>query len=258
MSGSRPGFRFNPEWRITLFTVLMLPALCGLGVWQLQRADEKAALAQAFEQQQRMPPAPLTELQGQRPESLAYRPVRARGTFEPSAYFLLDNRTRNGRFGYEVLHVMRTTAGEAALINRGWVAGDASRQVLPEIAAVPGVVEVTGHVYVAPGKPYLLAPQVLSDGWPKRVQAVEMDLFIPVVQEEHAASVFPYPIRLDANAPGALDIAWQFINVSPAKHTGYAVQWFSMAGVLALIYLLQASNLWQWIRGKQKDETTDE
>lgn len=258
MSATRPGFQFNFEWRITLFTVLMLPILCGLGIWQLQRAEEKAAMAQAFETQQRMPPAPLSSLNGSTPRELAYRPARVEGEFDREAYFLLDNRIRNRRFGYEVLHVMHTGAGTAALVNRGWVAGDASRQVLPDIGPVPGKASLTGHVYVAPGKPYLLAPQVLSGGWPKRIQAVEMELLGSTVKDSLQVDLFPYPIRMDANQPGALDIAWQFINVSPAKHTGYAVQWFSMAAVLALIYLFQASNLWQVLRGKREDETPDE
>lgn len=258
MSGTRPGFRFKPEWRITLFTALMLPALCGLGLWQLQRADEKALLALAFERQQRMPPAPLSQLQESTPQQLAYRPAKLVGEFAANAYFLLDNRTRNGRIGYEVLHVFRMGEADAALVNRGWIAADASRQSLPVIPPVPGVVEITGHVYVAPGKPYLLAPQVLTDGWPKRIQAIEMALLAPAVEQALGVRSFPYPVRLDANQPGALDIAWQFINVSPAKHTGYAVQWFSMAAVLALIYLFQASNLWQVVRGNRDDGANNE
>ena len=42
---------------------------------------------------------------------------------------------------------------------------------------------------------------------------------------------------------------WQVVNVSPAKHRGYAVQWFSMAAVLALLYLARSTNLWQMMKG---------
>ena len=38
-------FRFEPEWRITLFTLVLVPAMVGLGFWLLQRAGEKAILA---------------------------------------------------------------------------------------------------------------------------------------------------------------------------------------------------------------------
>ena len=43
---------FDFEWRITLFTLVLLPLLISLGFWQLQRAEEKAQLAAAFELQQ--------------------------------------------------------------------------------------------------------------------------------------------------------------------------------------------------------------
>lgn len=258
MTAGRPALRFYPEWRISLFTALMLPLLVSLGFWQLQRAEEKSALAQAYARQQAMPaesPARLASLEA---PQLAYRPALAAGRFDPERYFLLDNKTRNGRFGYEVLHVFRLDEGGSILVNRGWIAGDPARQVLPSVAAVPEPVSITGHIYVAPGTPYLLAEQVLTDGWPKRVQAVEMPLLERAVEAEIDGSLFPYPLRLDPDQAGALDIDWQFINVSPAKHTGYAVQWFTMAAVLVLIYLFQASNLWQVLRGKGETGDNDE
>ena len=35
----------------------------------------------------------------------------------------------------------------------------------------------------------------------------------------------------------------------PRKHQGYAVQWFAMAAVLLIFYLLRSSNLWQLLTG---------
>ena len=130
-------------------------------------------------------------------------------------------------------------------MNRGWLPADASRRVLPQVPDAEGEVRVTGHVYVAPGKPYLLADEAISETWPRRLQAVEMEK----IAGSLATRLFPYPVRIDEAQPGALMVDWQVINVSPDKHNGYAVQWFSMAFVLALIYLLRSSNLWQLIRG---------
>lgn len=251
MSVSQMGFQFDPEWRITLFTVIMIPLLVFLGFWQLQRADEKSVLASAFEDQQRLPPAPITSVWQDTAEKLAYRPVQLRGEFLADTYFLLDNRIRNGRFGYEVLHVLQLSNAETVLVNRGWVAGDASRQVLPQLETPTGTVQVSGHVYVAPGKPYLLAAQKLEDKWPQRVQAVEMNVLQQQIEKHVKSKLFPYPVRINANEPGALQVEWKVINLSPEKHTGYAVQWFAMAVVLAVVYIFQSSNLWTLLRGKK-------
>ena len=253
MPESAPGFQFEPEWRITLFALVMVPFMAGLGFWQLQRAEEKAALAASFEQRQQQPPAPITQLWDMAKESLAYLPVELSGSFLGDEYFLLDNRIQGGRFGYDILGIVQLTDSDAlVLVNRGWIAGDSARLERPVVPPVPGDIRLTGHVYVAPGAPYLLAPQTLQDEWPQLLQAIEMDKLSPLVGAITGGRVFPYPIRIDAEAPGALSVAWQVINVSPQKHQGYALQWFAMASVLLIFYLLRCSNLWQLLRGPRR------
>jgi len=241
--------RFDPEWRLTLFAVLLVPLMAGLGFWQLERAEEKAQLAAGWEARQQQAPTALSELVGADATTLPYHRVRLLGQFSPDQYFLVDNKINRGRFGYEVLSVFQWGGGYA-LVNRGWIPGDSARLSLPEVPAVTGEVEVTGHIYVSPGSPYLLAEQRLEDGWPKRIQAVEMQKLTPAIKGE----TFPYPIRLDAGQPGALVAEWTVVNMSPEKHQGYALQWLTMAAVLLIIYLLRSSNLLQLIRDRRADE----
>ncbi len=236
---------FDFEWRITLFTLILLPMMISLGFWQLQRAEEKAALAAAFEQKQQRSPAPLSSLEDHSAQALAYLPVSLSGRYREGQYFLLDNRMFQGKYGNEVLAVFELNSGELALVNRGWVPADPSRQLATQVPPSGDNAVITGHTYVSPGKPYLLADEALAGGWPKTIQAVEMDKIAKAV----AGELFPYPVRIDADQAGALAVDWQVINVSPAKHHGYAVQWFSMAAALALIYLLRSTNIWQLIRG---------
>ena len=248
------GLKLDLEWRISLVTALLLPGLLLLGFWQLQRADEKTALASAWELRAQQHPAQLEDLDWHKPQSLAYVPVELRGSFSPDKYFLLDNRIHDGRFGYEVLSLFEPESGGGpVLVNRGWVPGDPGRLSLPEPTPVSGEVRITGHIYVAPGKPYLLMEQVLEPGWPKRIQAVEMDKILVEIGDSPGGRVFPYPVRIDTAQPGALTVDWKIINVSPEKHTGYAFQWFTLAAVLGLFYILRNSNLWQLISGKRSE-----
>jgi surfeit locus 1 family protein len=55
--------------------------------------------------------------------------------------------------------------------------------------------------------------------------------------------LYPYSVRLDADSTGALTTHWPLLNVSSDKHHGYAVQWFSMATALFLIYIWRSSNI---------------
>ena len=255
MPASSAGFQFDPEWRITLFCLVFVPLMIGLGFWQLQRAQEKAALATAWEERQAQPPAPLSALVSTPAADLAYAPVQLDGSFLAEEYFLLDNRIQHGQFGYEVLGILQLADGSgSAVVNRGWIAGDASRRTLPRVPSVPGRVTITGHVYVSPGAPYQLAEQQLGPDWPKRIQATEMDKLVPAIEALNGNSVFPYPIRIDADGPGALLVDWVIVNMSPQKHQGYALQWFTMAAVLFVFYVLRSTNLWQLLSGSGRTQ----
>lgn len=245
-------FRFESEWRTTVFVLVMVPLFAGLGVWQLSRAEEKAALRKAFEVQQSRPPAPLADLVGATAEELAYLPVQLTGRFRSDQYFLLDNRMLHGRYGNEVIGIFELADGTLALVNRGWLPADPARTALPEVPPVPGEVTLRGQVYLAPGKPYLLQEQTFATGWPRRVQALEMDK-IAASLGLGDSKLFPYPVRIDAGEVGALAVDWQVVTTGPAKHIGYAVQWFAMSVVLALLYVLRSSNLRQWLRARRRE-----
>ena len=247
--------RLDLEWRTTALTLVLLPALLGLGLWQLQRGDEKAAIGAQWEQRKLLPPVSLQQTDVDDPAQLKYLPVILSGQFLADRYFLLDNRIHRGKFGYEVLGILQLdNQGQSVLVNRGWIAGDSSRRSLPHIPPVSGPVTLKGHVYVAPGAPYLLADVELESGWPKRIQAVEMDKLGVVVEELSGASPFPYPVRIDPHQPAALTVDWQVINVRPEKHTAYAVQWFTMALALSIFFILRSSNLWQVLTNQTSKE----
>ncbi len=247
------GRRLEISWPFTAVTVLMVSLMVLLGFWQLARAHEKRDLTELYASRQAAAALPLAELTSRNPNDLAYLSVELAGEFLPHRYFLLDNRIYQGRFGNEVVAVMQLAAGGFVLVNRGWVEADSARRSLPRVPTLDGNVRVRGHVYVPPGDPYLLGDQAPPVGWPKRMQAVQMGpmaeaLEVPVQQ------LFPFVVRLSAGEPGSLTVDWQVVNVSPEKHQGYAAQWFTMAFVLALLYLYSGTNLWQLLRGQTRPD----
>jgi surfeit locus 1 family protein len=240
--------RLSLEWRTTVVSAVLLPMLLSLSWWQLQRADEKAAISAQWQQRQQEPARPLLEIDSTQAQDLAYLPVALRGEFVQDHYFLLDNRIHKGKFGYEVLAIMLLADSQrAVLVNRGWIAGDPSRQSLPDIDNIGGQQTVLGHIYVPPGAPYLLGESSPEPGWPKRVQAVEMDKLQMAFSTVSPATLFPYTVRIEPNSNNALTVGWQVVNTSPEKHTAYAVQWFAMAAALLILFVLRSSNIWQLV-----------
>ena len=75
--------------------------------------------------------------------------------------------------------------------------------------------------------------------WPVRVGWISAARAEELFGEPFA----PYQLRLDQSSLGALQTGWATVSVQPAKHTGYAVQWFVMAVVLLIMTVIANSNL---------------
>ncbi|MGS2723477.1 SURF1 family protein [Porticoccus sp. GXU_MW_L64] len=218
---------FAPNTKILLLAALLLPVLLYLGNWQLGRANEKRQILAQLETRSALPPVPLEQLLGE-PET-RYRQAQTSGSFDNRHSFLLDNRVRDSRPGYEVITPFYTNSGHWILVNRGWISAPRMRSELPDIPRTEGEVSIRGTIY----SPLEKTPDhySLRTEWPK------------VIQNIHFANMsdnlnHPLPeitLRLDNVQPGALRTGWSAINVQPEKHTAYAVQWFAMA--LALLIL---------------------
>ncbi|KUJ83059.1 SURF1 family protein [Microbulbifer flavimaris] len=227
------------NWPVTFLSAGLLPLLLALGFWQLDRAEEKARILATIDGRlgaQPRSPATLDELR-------AYTPVRLMGFFTGELFYL-DNRTRDGKVGYEVLQVF-VTGGERWLVNRGWVAAEPGRQTLPVVSWPLAAKWITGFLYPADNDGTSSPMAMEFDSGPgveperlQRIQAVGQDLLGSLELDQPA-----WTIRLSADSDTALNTGWEFVNNSPAKHTGYAVQWFAMAAALCILWLSAATNI---------------
>ncbi|MEX1664141.1 SURF1 family protein [Zhongshania arctica] len=247
MVAQRTRFQWQLDWKSALAIILILPVLVSLGFWQLQRADQKKVLLADFEERRLLPALSITTLDNY-PN---YRPVYASGEFDASRYWLLDNRIFRGRFGYEIMAVFNLSDGGALLVNRGWIAGDASRRTLPAVSIPEGVVTITGELYRSEEKNFSLGTE-LHTTWPRRQQWLDID-----TERKEFPEILPVSLRLDASSVGALQTERLVVNVSPAKHTGYAVQWFAMALALAIIFIFRNTNLMELRKLRKGEENKD-
>jgi cytochrome oxidase assembly protein ShyY1 len=222
---------FTANRKLTLFTLLALPLLLSLGFWQLDRAAEKRALEAAYVEQQAQPPS---QLDAHNMASLPdHRRVLLQGQFDADHTWLLDNKQRDGRVGYEVVTPFKLTDGSLILVNRGWLPGSRQRAQLPPIPALSGEQMLFGELVSASKHPLLDGATTQTD-WPRVVMALD-----PVAMSEQLGKVLPARyLRLDDSSPGALVTQWQAVNVSSAKHSGYAFQWFGMALALVIWFIV--------------------
>ncbi|MBW2941091.1 SURF1 family protein [Zhongshania aquimaris] len=247
MASQRTRFQWQLDWKSVLAIMLMLPVLVSLGCWQLRRADEKRVLLANFEERRLLPAVNIADLDAY-PN---YRPVYAVGEFDPEKYWLLDNRISHGRFGYEIMAVFIQTDGSQLLVDRGWIEGDASRRTVPAVTVPKGLVSISGELYRSEDKNFSLGSEVQT-GWPRRQQWLDID----TVKQEFQ-NMLPVSLRLDESSIGAFQTERLVVNVTPAKHTGYAVQWFAMALALGIIFIFLNTNLAELLK-RRKDEENKE
>lgn len=242
-----PKFQLRLNWKLVLFSLLMLPVLISLGFWQLQRAEEKRNIQESWEKQQALPPVPLEEL-GDTSNSL-YRRVSLTGHFVPQRYWLLENRVLNGQVGYEILMPFRLTAGAdnsgpLIVVNRGWVPAGDYRTDVPQVTTPSGEVRISGSL-ITPGHNRLIQdPPADVASWPARVLQADLEVLAAQLKAAGVSQPFyQHVLQIEPASPGAFTTNWQPINTSPSKHTGYAVQWFTMAFALVVLTLFANSNL---------------
>ncbi|WGL15308.1 hypothetical protein PVT68_11060 [Microbulbifer bruguierae] len=234
---------FIRNWPLTILCLCLLPALIVLGNWQLYRAGQKQQILDDIDARLAAQPKKIDQIQ----ELKTYIPVRLTG-FYTDEFFYLDNRTRNGRVGYEILQVFETgnsSQGEARwLINRGWLPAGSDRTKVPAVAYPLAAKVITGFLYPsitndqAQTRQVRLAPH-------SRIQQLGPS-FNESLNLNHAS----WHIRLSADSDTAFLTNWQLVNIRPQKHIAYAVQWFSMAVALLVLWLLAATNLKQIVREK--------
>ena len=243
---SKTQFQWQFNWKILLFVLFFLPVTISLAFWQLDRADEKHNLLETYKDRQSADPVTLkiikktypdTSNESKRPD---YVRVKVQGQYDNKSTLLLDNRVRNSRPGYDVISPFKTTGGQWILVNRGWIAADLDRRILPEISQIPAETTLVGYLYRSPGKQIMLG----DDPWVKgesRIVIQSMDT--ELISKKLEIPFYDFSLRLDEKEPGALTTGWFIVNVQPGKHTGYAFQWSALAVALMILAIFANSNL---------------
>ena len=226
-------FDFSPGILPTLAVLAMLPLLTSLGLWQLDRAAEKQALQTLLQERLEKPAEHITKA-GDLEADMTFRRAILDGYFDTKHQYLLDNRIYRGRAGYSVYTPFSLDKGESwIMVNRGWIAAARDRKKLPDIEVSGAEVKIEGVLGRPPGQlMQLAAPEDIHNGWPQRVQNLELE----EVERQTGLRLHDFVLHLDASSEHAYQQDWVPYVDTPQKNHAYAIQWFSMAVVLLLIY----------------------
>ena len=218
------------RWVPTVAAIVVIAATSALGRWQVHRAAEKQVLQSMLEARTQMPPVELNAWRGSAEEAdaLRFRSARVHGHFLPAGQIFIDNRSLDTQSGYHVLTPL-DLGGRVVLVNRGFLARDASYPKAPQYPVPTGEQEITGQLSQAHSRFLELSQDTVSG-------AVWQNFKL-----ERYAAVSPLPvlplILLASSAGPGLKAVVETPDANIDMHRGYAFQWFAMAATTAALYL---------------------
>lgn len=229
--------RFKPSLPVSIIVLLMLVILLSLGTWQINRSEEKQQLLDSFAEAPSLPRLQLNVL-GQDWERHRYRKIELVGKYDANYQVLLENQIRHGKSGYMVMTPYYLSGEQGVvLINRGWI--EKSQSVLSaievsgELRSVSGLIDHPPSVGIRMGSLDEAAP-----GWPKALPYVDLEWLALQIGKQ----ISPWIVLLDESEPSGFERDWHpSVRMTPEKHQGYAVQWYSLA--VALVFLFVVGSL---------------
>ena len=205
--------------------------LVSLGLWQLDRADQKRTIEAAILNANTGPVELIAN--GRELLDKEYYDVRLQGNYLSDKQFIYDNQIVDQVSGYYVLtpFILTDQLG-VILVNRGFIPWNGQRERLADIAVDSVSREIKVQVS-SPIKRMELKATDVSRQFPVLIQAIDFDVLEEVSKLEFVKVVG----LLDPSSSDGYVRKWEPYTGSIEKHIGYAIQWFLMALVLAIIGL---------------------
>lgn len=220
----------------TLAYLCLLPILLALGMWQLDRSEQKRVFLQLQEQASTTEVLHLSTAIENNAAELRYRNVEVAGRYDVEHQFLIDNQISGGKAGYFVLTPL-VLAGEskAVLVNRGWIPLNHDRSAVPDLKINKLEAIITGRINNFPGVGIKLAgAEIPTESWPSVVQVVDSN----ILAKKLGYSLFQFQVELAKELPDGFKREWQTSTIMPPEqHTAYAVQWFALALTLTILFI---------------------
>lgn len=224
---------------VALLSLMVFSGLVGLGFWQRNRGEEKQYLQTAF-QSTLQAGARTWDGTQDLPKDKEWIAIEGK----PLSGFevLLDNRTFEGRVGYDVLLPVQLLSSEKVVwVNMGWLVAPLYRAERPTFPQWPEVLKIDGIVRYFFESTLLPNDLIEKDKRPFRIQRVHLGAL---------AQTIPYPqlnflVHSHTNkVQYGLKPSYKPINMTAEKHYAYQWQWWG----LSLVWLIGVLVLWKKTR----------
>jgi surfeit locus 1 family protein len=232
----------------TLLVSLGFAVLVSLGTWQLERKAWKDALIDTLSRRLAAPAAvlpppelwPSLDAQDDEFRRVVFR-AELLNDQEALVYTSGSSLRSDARGpGYWVFTPARLPNGRIVVVDRGFVPQTAKEPKARTAGQVAGPIDITG-VMRWPEQPGLFTPRAE----PERNLWFARD-HLEIAAARHWPAVAPFYVEQEAPAaPGGLPSVSPLQVRLPNNHLQYAVTWYALAAVLAVVFALYARGHWR-------------
>lgn len=230
---SLPGFKysFTPSLVMTILAIVAITLLNCLGVWQIKRAHEKEKIIATHTKNTYANKPTIWTPQNNSPEQ--YQMLKITGT-QLKNILLLDNQHYNHQFGYDVIIPLLLDNGYVVLIDKGWIAAPSRDKSVLFNIIIKKATQITGKAYY-PAQKSLVLGDILEkiNANMTIIEAID----IAKISDFLHKPVYSFIIRENANPSEPYIRNWPIVSMPPARHYGYAVQWFALAILVFIIFI---------------------
>lgn len=194
--------------------------LCSLGIWQVQRMEWKNAILADISARMVGQGGPVPAILD--PLRDKYSPVVALGRFTGQHMFVLSGMKDVGG-GVQVISVLQTNDGRRLLVDRGFLSDQDKARPL-----TTADVQVTGNLHWPDEvTPYTPPPDAKTGLWfardvPAMAAKMQTEAALIVARADTGDGIIPRPVDTQS---------------IPNDHWGYAITWFLLAAVWAVMTL---------------------
>jgi surfeit locus 1 family protein len=229
---------FHRKWLFATLLVLAGTAICiRLGIWQLDRLDQRRAFNAQYTSARAQTAIDLNQGQTVDMAEMEWRPVEVTGEYDFANQVAVRNQYYGNEYGYHLMTPL-VFGEEAIFIDRGWIPAEGnSAPVDWRKYDETGIVSVTGQVRLGRAKSGILG---VDDPLPAEGEKLEVWNNADLTR---IAAQMPYPIlpvyiqpEADPNDTSPPIPYEPEVELTEGPHFGYALQWFTFASILFFGY----------------------
>lgn len=217
----------NFKSKILIFAIIFVPITISLGLWQIERANEKKVIISNYDKLLVSTPIAL-----QKEQPLEnWQPIETVGAYQDLVVYE-DNAINSGKAGFKVYHLFQNGDGTFIFVHRGFIERNLIKNNLPRIDTPVGKKNILGTTLFKQNNTFV---KNIEESDIRIIQEFNASVLIerfPILKDRY---LHPFLFNLDVRDADKFQPIEKPVNMTATKHIGYAIQWFGLCAALIIL-----------------------